>query len=711
MSNQTYKAVVIPKSAFYDSDGYFSLICEAHWIMPLQRDRLIVPMQDSDTKSTVVYSTPDALTVEVGLDEQPQVKASSFETTTIAYESTRITNTGEIVGDDTPQSVEFTVRLNDAGNTQFDVDQVDDRIKTAAVLALATVGLTVSSTQVATWSWAGADLVSSLQSQSLTISVPLLTATATLAAGAATTGVYVPVSTATAIKLYFVAYASASTNSLAVQVGGATNYTTLFSVTNISTSSGTPTNSVQTISPTLVAQDVSAWFRLSNASASATITLLNATMQVTFPISTLQGPQGAQGPAGAVGVTGPTGRTGPTAAITILNNTAPVAVSDRIAFQSSNTVTLNTIGDVLEIALPRGATGPTGPYGGPPGPTGPSGSSGFTGPTGTTGPTGRTGPTGPTAAITILNATSSVATSDRIAFSAAGTVSLTTLGDVLEIALPRGSTGPTGTTGPTGPMGGPTGPTGPAFGGGLYVAKSGDTMTGTLTVPALVESSPSAVYHQQYLSSGATDEKRWYEAVAGNYKTWYLANDANTASAQYMTVVRTAATSAAITFPAATVSVPTPTLSTHAATKNYVDTRPYRLLFHSINGNASAAAETGYWVIPSGSQYVGLFGWPESNWQRPVDTTYYTQARVIVATSAGPTTGTAYFALNYWNGTAFVYSGAYARNFTPTTQVGTYFGSWVTLATGARGADKLFTMTALGNDTGTWIYYVAAEFR
>lgn len=80
-------------------------------------------------------------------------------------------------------------------------------------------------------------------------------------------------------------------------------------------------------------------------------------------VPTPTGPTGAPGVLGGTGPTGMAGATGPTAAITIYNETAPVATSDEIVFEDGDGVVLTTVGTVLEVALPRGPQGFTGPTG------------------------------------------------------------------------------------------------------------------------------------------------------------------------------------------------------------------------------------------------------------------------------------------------------------------------------------------------------------
>lgn len=150
------------------------------------------------------------------------------------------------------------------------------------------------------------------------------------------------------------------------------------------------------------------------------------------------GPTGFTGPQGFTGITGPTGRTGPQ------GFTGAQGVQGAQGAQGPQGFT-----------GAQGFTGPQGPQGsqGVTGTTGVQGPQGFTGATGNTGATGQTGPqgpqgtTGPTAAITVFNATAPVSTSPSLVFTTDSGVSLTTIGDVLEIGLPRGEQGPTGATG------------------------------------------------------------------------------------------------------------------------------------------------------------------------------------------------------------------------------------------------------------------------
>ena len=148
------------------------------------------------------------------------------------------------------------------------------------------------------------------------------------------------------------------------------------------------------------------------------------------PVGT-QGPQGFTGPVGPQGSLGPQGFTGPAGPVGPQGFTGPVG-SQGFTGPQGSTGPASTL------------PGPTGPAGGP---TGPQGVAGPTGPQGAAGPTGASGaggPTGPTAAITIANDTTPVATSDTVAFVPSTAVTLTTVGDTIEIALPSGPQGPTG---------------------------------------------------------------------------------------------------------------------------------------------------------------------------------------------------------------------------------------------------------------------------
>ena len=115
------------------------------------------------------------------------------------------------------------------------------------------------------------------------------------------------------------------------------------------------------------------------------------------------GPQGYTGPQGlpstVTGPTGPTGiggPTGPASQLTLRNDTVTVGTDSTLDFVPSTAVTLTTVGDTIEVALPSGPQGPQGPEGPASTVTGPTGPIGLSGPVGATGASGPTGPTGAT---------------------------------------------------------------------------------------------------------------------------------------------------------------------------------------------------------------------------------------------------------------------------------------------------------------------------
>lgn len=116
-----------------------------------------------------------------------------------------------------------------------------------------------------------------------------------------------------------------------------------------------------------------------------------------------EGPQGIQGNTGTTGPVGPQGIQGPT------GSTGNTGISETITIRNTKTgnpgepaAVVDVTGapnHVLDITIPRGATGATGPTGatgitGSTGATGVTGATGAVGNTGATGPTGSTGPTG-----------------------------------------------------------------------------------------------------------------------------------------------------------------------------------------------------------------------------------------------------------------------------------------------------------------------------
>jgi hypothetical protein len=180
-----------------------------------------------------------------------------------------------------------------------------------------------------------------------------------------------------------------------------------------------------------------------------------------------QGPaglDGATGPQGPIGLTGPAGPTGPQGPAGLDGATGPQG-------PIGLTGPAGPTGPQGPAGL-DGATGPQGPIGltGPAGPTGPQGPAGLDGATGPQGPIGLTGPAGPTGP-------QGPAGLDG-ATGPQGPIGLT------GPAGPQGPQGPAGLDGATGPQGpaGPIGPQGPAGQGGVSVAGTGITLTGTGTV-------------------------------------------------------------------------------------------------------------------------------------------------------------------------------------------------------------------------------------
>lgn len=166
-----------------------------------------------------------------------------------------------------------------------------------------------------------------------------------------------------------------------------------------------------------------------------------------------QGPQGVQGLQGPQGIQGPQGVRGMTFRGPWVYGSA-YAADDAVSHNGASWIALqatqstepsDAASTVWEKLAAKGDQGPQGVQGvqGPIGATGPAGPSGPTGPQGLTGPTGPAGPTGPQ--------------------------------------------GSTGAQGPQGPQG-PTGPAG-SVDYNLVVAKTGDTMSGRLTMPSATISS------------------------------------------------------------------------------------------------------------------------------------------------------------------------------------------------------------------------------
>ena len=183
----------------------------------------------------------------------------------------------------------------------------------------------------------------------------------------------------------------------------------------------------------------------------------------------ITGPQGEQGLTGATGPRGPTGATGATGAQGMGMPGDVGATGPRGPHGPTGaTGATGMVGDSGPTGS-RGATGPTGPLGmtGATGPTGLQGSdSTVPGPVGATGPTGLTGETGPTGQQGVQGVTGATGPPGQQG--------------VQGLIGPTGPTGSQGVAGPTGATGA-TGATGPA-GGGNYVLKTGDTMSGGLSL-------------------------------------------------------------------------------------------------------------------------------------------------------------------------------------------------------------------------------------
>lgn len=205
----------------------------------------------------------------------------------------------------------------------------------------------------------------------------------------------------------------------------------------------------------------------------------------------LQGPQGIQGPQGAKGMNWK-GQWYSTTAY-VVDDAVQHNGSGWVALQASTNIEPSDAATTQWSKLvSKGETGPVGPMG-------PTGSTGPVGPAGPQGPNGPQGPTGP--------------------------------------AGPQGLTGPTGLTGAQGPQG-PTGPQGPAGDVTSRVAKSGDTMSGTLTLPAMVVSSTQPTINMDDTTTGRTRYLHHNDDLMGFLKTdgnWdmYMNNSGQMWTANY----------------------------------------------------------------------------------------------------------------------------------------------------------------------------------
>jgi hypothetical protein len=203
------------------------------------------------------------------------------------------------------------------------------------------------------------------------------------------------------------------------------------------------------------------------------------------------GPTGATGNTGAAStVTGPTGPTGPTGS-TGPSSTVSIGTVQTLNPGATATVVNSGTGStvILDIGLPRGATGPTGP----------TGSQGATGPTGSQGATGPIGVAvnlkGSVALITNLPTVGNVI-DDAYIVQNDGNLYVwdgTAWFDAGQIVGPEGPTGPTGATGAASTVTGPTGstgPTGPTGANSTVVGPTGPTgSSGVISVTGPVTNS------------------------------------------------------------------------------------------------------------------------------------------------------------------------------------------------------------------------------
>lgn len=170
----------------------------------------------------------------------------------------------------------------------------------------------------------------------------------------------------------------------------------------------------------------------SSASASMTGTAPNQTLNLTIP-------------RGNTGATGSTGATGPANALLIGSVTTGSPGDNAVA-----SITGTAPNQILNLTLPRGATGPT----------------------------GSTGATGPANSLSIGTVSTGAEGS-----SASATITGTAPSQTLSLTIPRGNTGSTGATGATGPQGavGPAGPTNSLAIGTVSTAASGVSASATIT--------------------------------------------------------------------------------------------------------------------------------------------------------------------------------------------------------------------------------------
>jgi hypothetical protein len=229
---------------------------------------------------------------------------------------------------------------------------------------------------------------------------------------------------------------------------------------------------------------------------------INLSTGVLAPNIVLTSINGATGETGATGAIGPAGATGPQGV-------------------KGDQGDKGATGDTGAIG-PTGLTGPAGPTGS----TGPTGATGATGPKGDTGdpggppgPIGATGPAGPTGPQGLPGQSVSIAgnvpsSSNLTSLSpTVGTGYITTdTGHLWVYNGPNPNNSLTKWTDAgnvTGPPG-PAGPTGPAVDVSTLVHKSGDTMTGYLSIP-----DPAAAAHA--LSKGFADLSY---SLLGHTHTW-----------------------------------------------------------------------------------------------------------------------------------------------------------------------------------------------
>jgi hypothetical protein len=173
---------------------------------------------------------------------------------------------------------------------------------------------------------------------------------------------------------------------------------------------------------------------------------------------------------------------------------------------------------------PMGPQGPQGPFG-PPGPVGATGPQGNPGPIGAQGPAGPTGPTGLTGLTGPAGPTGLTGPAGPI--GATGPQGLQGVKGDAGAQGPQGLMGLTGATGPAGPEGptGATGPQGPPGPDG--VLKTGDTMTGTLTLnpgdinlitdPSIAGSGSILKNGVRFLHDGGASSNTFVGWNAGNF--------------------------------------------------------------------------------------------------------------------------------------------------------------------------------------------------